>query len=114
MTSGGVMPAGNDFNTVCEMAVTWARAVSSFAVGWKKTLTTLMPFMVWLSMCSMSLTVVVNTRSYGQVMFPSNCWAESPVYCQTMLTTGILIFGKMSVGVRRMTTGLMISSSNAA
>src|SRR5271166_5409482 len=99
---------------VCDIAVTCARAVAISTFGWKNTFTTPMPFIVWLSMCSMLLTVVVSDRSKGHVMFPSNFCGESPVYCQTMLTTGILMFGKMSVGVRRITTGLTMSSSNAA
>ena len=36
--SGGVMPAGICFNTVCDMALTWANAALMFTVGWKKIL----------------------------------------------------------------------------
>src|SRR5712672_2543138 len=36
--SGGVMPAGICFNTVCDIAATWARAALMFTVGWKKIL----------------------------------------------------------------------------
>ena len=46
-----------------EMAVTWAVAASIFAPGWKKIFITETPVSDWLSMCSMSLTVVVRTRS---------------------------------------------------
>jgi hypothetical protein len=45
------------------MAVTCANAASIFADGWKKTLMTQTPLNDWLSMCSMSLTVVVSARS---------------------------------------------------
>ncbi len=60
---GGVLPAGICFSSVWEMAVTWAVAVRMSTLGWKKILTTAMPCVVWLSICSMSLTVVVRTRS---------------------------------------------------
>jgi hypothetical protein len=50
----------------------------------------------------MSLTVVVMPRSLLEVMRLANSSAERPVYCQTMLTTGISIFGKISVGISRM------------
>jgi hypothetical protein len=36
--SGGVMPAGICFNTVCDMAETCASAALMFTVGWKKIL----------------------------------------------------------------------------
>ena len=45
------------------MAVTCAVAASILAPGWKKILMTAMPVSDWLSMCSMSLTVVVSARS---------------------------------------------------
>ncbi len=47
----------------CEIAVTCAVAASMCAPGWKKILTTATPVSDWLSMCSMSLTVVVRARS---------------------------------------------------
>jgi len=37
-----------------------------------------------------------------------------PVYCQTTLTTGMLIAGKMSVGVRSRTKGVNNSNNNDA
>jgi len=40
--------------------------------------------------------------------------AERPVYCQTTLTTGMLMAGKISVGVRNSTNGVRSSSSNEA
>src|SRR6266566_4756303 len=40
--------------------------------------------------------------------------AVRPVYCQTTLTTGILIDGKMSVGVRNNTNGVSKSSNSDA
>ena len=63
MTSGGVAPGGSCLSSVCEIAVTCAVAASIFALGWKKIFTTPTPASDWLSMCSMSLTVVVSARS---------------------------------------------------
>ena len=60
MTSGGVVPGGSWRSSVCETAVTWATARSIRAPGWKKTLTTATPRSDCDSMCSMSLTVVVE------------------------------------------------------
>jgi hypothetical protein len=51
------------------------------------------------SICSTSLTVVVSVRSNGDVIRPTIWSGGSPVYCHTTLITGILISGKMSVGV---------------
>src|ERR1700730_10202266 len=39
-------------------------------------------------------------------MRPSSSAAFSPLYCQATAITGMLMVGKMSVGVRAMTTGL--------
>src|SRR5580765_7354883 len=57
-------------------------------------------------MCSMLSTTVVRMRSKPVVKRPSISSGFSPVNCQATATTGILIFGKMSVGVRWITTGL--------
>ena len=65
-------------------------------------------------MCSMSLTVVVNTRSNGPVMRSPNCDAGIPVYWNTMETTGMSMFGKISLGVRTIANAPAISSSSAA
>src|SRR5579883_1018651 len=40
-------------------------------------------------------------------MRPSSSSGFSPVYVQQTATTGMLIFGKMSAGVRRIITGLI-------
>src|ERR1700679_3605802 len=69
-----------------------------------------MPFSDCDSTCSMLFTVVLSVRSVIVTIRPAIWSAESPVYCQTILTTGILIFGKMSVGVRRIVTGPIISN----
>ena len=49
----------------------------------------------------------------GVVSRPSISSGSRPVYCQATATTGILMLGKMSVGVRRMMTGLMMRMSRA-
>ena len=53
-------------------------------------------------MCSMSLTVVVMPRSLLKTMRVDISCADNPVYCHTTVTTGISIFGKMSVGIETM------------
>ena len=44
----------------------------------------------------------------------SNCCESRPAYCQMMLTTGMLIAGKISVGVRSKISGVNKTSSSAA
>ncbi len=61
--SGGVMPGGICFSTVCDSEVTWAVAVRMSTPGWKNILTMPMPGNDWLSMCSMSLTLEDSCRS---------------------------------------------------
>ena len=51
-------------------------------------------------MCSMSLTDVVSTRSLIRMIRRSISSAGIPVNCQTTLTTGMSISGKMSVDIR--------------
>src|ERR1035441_2627453 len=58
-------------------------------------------------------TTVVSTRSKTVVMRPSISSGLRPVYCQATAMTGILISGKISVGVRRITTGARIRISSA-
>ena len=71
------------------------------------------PLTVVDSMRWMLSTVVVSTRSYEVVIRPSSSSAFSPAYCQATAMTGMLIAGKMSVGVRAMTTGLAIRIRSA-
>src|SRR5580658_7701767 len=106
MISGGVTPGGRLRTLAWQMAVICAMAMSIFTFGWKNTLITPMPLSDCDSMCSMSLTVVVIPRSLLITMREAISGADMPVYCQTTLTTGILMSGKISVGVRKMTTGL--------
>ena len=65
-------------------------------------------------MCSMSLTVVVSARWNSVVMRPAICSGGRPVYCQATAITGMLMSGKMSVGVRNAASGPMMSSSSAS
>src|SRR5882762_10809091 len=71
------------------------------------------PFTVVDSMCSMLSTTVVSTRSYVLVSRPSNSSGFMPVYCHATAITGISMFGKMSVGVREIITGLRTKMSTA-
>ena len=108
MICGGRIPGGSCRSRNSEAADTCALAVASDALGCRYTLTIAWPFSVVDSMCSMLSTRVVRTFSYGVVSRPSSSSGARPVYCQAIETTGILIEGKMSVGVRRMTTGAAI------
>lgn len=56
----------------------------------------------------MSFTVVVSTRSNGEVMRPAIWSGGKPVYCQITAITGMRISGKMSVGVRQAASGPII------
>ena len=51
-------------------------------------------------MCSMPLTEAVSTRSLRKMMRVSISSAGMPVYCQTTLTTGMSMVGKLSVAIR--------------
>ena len=77
MISGGVVPWGNCRSCVCETAVICAMARSMLALGWKKTLTTAMPFSDCDSMCSMLSTVVVSVRSVNVDNPVDSCPAHS-------------------------------------
>ena len=76
-------------------------------------LMTAMPLRDCDSVCSTSLTSVAMPRSTLPVMRCSISCGSRPVKVQTRLMTGILISGKMSVGVRSKTTGVrrMITSA---
>ena len=52
-------------------------------------------------MCSISFTEVVKDRSQRMVTTSAISSGEIPPYDQITLTTGILISGKMSVGMRK-------------
>src|ERR1700678_321236 len=114
MISGGKVPGGSCRRIVCETAVTCAFAVSRLAVGCKKIFTIAWPFTVVDSMCSILSTVVVRILSYTLVSRPSSSSGFRPVYCHATAITGMLMLGKMSVGVRRITTGLKIRIKRAS
>src|SRR6185295_289960 len=102
MISGGVVPGGMVRRRVWLMAVTSALAAPMLASGWKKTRISPTPASDCDSMCSMLLTVVVIARSEMVTMRPSTSFGESPLNCQMIEMTGMLIAGKMSMGVRAM------------
>src|ERR1700733_8226037 len=114
MISGGVAPGGICLSNVCEIAVTCAFAVAILTDGWKKILT--MPKVVYefASMCSMSLTVVVNERSNGVMMRPTIWSGGKPWYCQATPMIGMLMLGKISTGMRRAASVPMRKMSSAA
>src|SRR5215469_14120857 len=95
------MPAGSECSSDCELAASCATAASILALGWKNSLMMAMPGSDCDSMCSMSLTEVVNERSHRVVMTSAISSAETPAYAQMTLTTGTSISGKMSVAIRR-------------
>src|SRR5215831_13025181 len=105
MMNGGLVPGGSWRTADCEIDVICATADSVLAPGWKNTLTIETPRSVCDSMCSMSLTVVVRPRSKPETMRFAISSADMPLYCQTAVTTGMLMLGKMSVGVRMMASG---------
>src|SRR5208282_4312284 len=102
MMKGGVVPGGRLRNCTWLIEVTCATALATLTCGWKKILMIAMPFSDCDSICSMSLTVVVIPRSLLNTMRLAIWSAESPVYCQTTVTTGMSMFGKISVGIERM------------
>src|ERR1700761_1426449 len=98
---GGVVPGGEDCSWVCETAVICANERSALTLGWKKYLTTAVPFTDWDSVCSTSLTVVCAVRSEKSTMRSAISSGKRPVYRQMTATIGILMSGKMSVDVLR-------------
>src|SRR5580692_8546060 len=102
MMNGGVVPGGKLRNCTWLIAEISATALATFTCGWKKILMTAMPFSDCDSICSMSLTVVVMPRSALNTMRLAICSADRPVYCQTTVTTGMSMFGKISVGIDKM------------
>ena len=107
MMSGGWVPGGIWRMEVCETAVICAIGDVHFAPGWKKILVMLVPLTVCDSMCSMS------SDGGGQHAFvhAGQCafhllGVQAGVVPQGPRPPGYSTLGKMSVGVRRITTGL--------
>src|SRR6202050_2656667 len=98
---GGKVQGGAERSCVCDTPVICANDSSSLAFGWKKYLTTDVPVRFCDSVCSTSLTVVCAVRSVCSTRRSAISSGDRPVYFHTAATTGILMFGKMSVGVRR-------------
>src|SRR5260370_2558632 len=113
MTSGGVVPGGNPRSTVWHIAVTCVTAMEMLAEGRKKILITAIPFSDCDSWCSMSLTVTVNPRSELLTIRSAISLGDKPVKLHTTLTTGMLISGKMSTGVRRIVLGGRMMTTSA-
>src|SRR5271165_2064028 len=107
MMNGAAVPGGMLWSWLWEMLVIWALAVSMLAPGCRNVLMMARPFSVIDSVCSMLLTTVVMLRSTLVVMRPSISSAFIPVYCQMEASTGMSMLGKMSVGVREITRGLI-------
>src|SRR5580704_17289273 len=81
------------------------------AVGCRNTLITATPFNDCDSICSMLLTIVVSDRSKIETTRVSISAGGRPEQLQITLTTGMLMLGKISTGVRSRTTGLIRSST---
>ncbi len=64
-------------------------------------------------MCSILSTSVVSARSTGEVTRWAMSSAEKPLNAQTMLSTGISMLGKISVGVRSTLKGPMMKINSA-
>ena len=95
-----MVPGGAKRSIVCDTPVICAKDSSSLTFGWKKYFTTEVPLRFWDSVCSTSLTMVCAVRSLCSTRRVAISSGERPVYRQMVATTGILMFGKMSVGVR--------------
>src|SRR3979490_79054 len=113
MTSGGVVPGGRPRSTVWQIAVTFVTAMEMLTEGRKKTLMTAIPFSDCDSWCSTSLTVTVNPRSELATIRSAISLGASPVQFHITLTTGMLISGKMSTGVRKTVIEKRIMMSSA-
>ncbi len=61
----------------------------------------------------MSLTVTVNPRSELLTIRSAISLGDMPSKFHTTLTTGMLMSGKMSTGVRRMVRGVRMMMSSA-
>src|SRR3954462_1179703 len=111
--NGGVVPGGIRRRIVWATPVTWAVADATSTSGWNEILITATPLSVWLSIFLMLETAKLVENSLKVVICRSISSVESPPYCQTMLTTGMSMLGKMSVGVRRMLATPSITMSSA-
>src|SRR5882757_11487999 len=95
---GGFTPGGIRNRIELTAAPTWDMAASMRTCGWNEILMTLAPLTVCESMDFTSLTTAM-TNSLKVVTRCSISFAGNPEYDQITVTTGISIFGKMSVGV---------------
>src|ERR1700730_12506421 len=98
---GGSIPGGINARIALDPESIWAIARSTLTLGWKNIFSTEMPSSDWLSMLRMSLTLELYAYSLYVATRRSISSGVSPVYCQITDTTGMLIMGKMSLGVVR-------------
>src|SRR6059036_2865764 len=99
MMNGGTAPGGMRRRIVCDTAVTWASAPSTFTLGWKKILMTPTPGYVCDSIDRTSLTADEIVYSEKVVIRDAMSSVVRPSWFQITETTGMSISGKMSVGV---------------
>src|SRR5258708_15949189 len=95
---GGFTPGGIRNRMEFTAAPTCDMAASIRTCGWNEILMTLAPFTVCESIDFTSLTTAM-TNSLKVVTLSSISFAGRPEYDQITVTTGISMFGKMSVGV---------------
>src|SRR5580698_5935415 len=95
---GGFTPGGIRKRMEFTAASIWDMALSIRTWGWNEILITLAPLVVCESMDFTSFTTAM-TNSLKVVTRSSISFAGSPEYDQMTVTTGISMFGKMSVGV---------------
>src|SRR3989442_4844178 len=99
MMNGGTAAGGIRRRIVCDTAVTWASAPSTFTLGWKKILITATPGYVCDSIERMSLTTEEMVYSEKVVTREAMSSVVRPSKFQITDTTAMSISGKMSVGV---------------
>src|SRR5262245_27458031 len=113
-TWGGNVPGGMLRTWTWHCVTICESARSTSTVGWKNTRTTAMLWCDCDSMCSMPTTLEVSARSKFVTMRLSISSGVRPLYCQTMLTTGMSMYGKMSTGVVAIATPPRMAIRTAA
>ena len=112
MISGGVVPGGSCLRIVCETAVTWATPASARDPWLEEHLDDSNAVVRG----GLDVLDIIHRRrqrpfvGINHALFNVAC-GQAAVYCQTTLTTGMLMDGKMSVGVRSRTKGVSSSSN---
>ena len=103
MMKGGVVPGGSWRSCTWLMAVTWATALAMLTWGWKKIL------MIADAVQRLRLDVldVVDRGGHAALAVGDDAVGHlirrrGRCKCQTTVTTGISILGKISVGIESM------------